>query len=375
MPSDSPKIKHRPLVPFDRGTLKEDAATFYVNNKIFEGFKNVTVKRNLMEMSGSFSITVTDKWEAEKLNFEIKPGDRIHCHIGKAAVFEGFVDRFTMNLTAGSRNITIEGRDKTADLIDCNHVGDSEFNKLDLKAIAEQLCSPFGIKVLNPFGVPIGKPFEKFTVKQGETVFEALNRAAKEKQLILLTSTHGNLIIDQRAPNRRASTDLVEGINIKVTGVNFDNSQRYSEYICKGQQPGLLGSPKDTTDNKGSAQDAGITRFRPKIFINEQSTDNDGTKSRAEFEAQLAIAKGFSCSVSLRDWREKDGSLWDVNKLVNLQAPSIGIREDLLIKSVSYRLSDGGRNVNLELIRKDSFEFKESVTKSSDPLDSIGWKK
>jgi len=373
MPSDSPKVKHRPRIPFDRGTLKEDAATFYVNNLVFDGFKNVSITRNLMNLTGSFSIVITDKWKISNSNFEIKAGDRIHCHIGKAAVFEGYVDRFSISISADTRNITIEGRDKTADLIDCSHQGSSEFNNLKIDEIAKQLCDPFGLKVLNPYGVDVGSAFEKFTVKQGETVFDAISRAAKQKQLILLTSTHGNLILDKRA-KRRAVTNLVEGINVKVTGATFDESQRFSQYVVKGQQPGLLGSAIDATQNKGTAIDAGVRRFRPKTIISEQSVDNDGAKKRAEFEAQLGVARSFSCSVSVVDWREANGDLWDVNKLVNLKAESIGIREDLLIRSVSYKLNDQGRSVTLDLIRKDSFEFSETVPKkNSSILDQVGY--
>ena len=51
MSNDSPKVNHRALKPFDYGTLREDAATFYVNNKVYEGFKNIRISRNLTSLS------------------------------------------------------------------------------------------------------------------------------------------------------------------------------------------------------------------------------------------------------------------------------------------------------------------------------------
>ena len=54
MSSDIPKVRHRAIRPFDRSTLLDDAATFYVNNRVYEGFKNIRLSRNLLSLTGSF---------------------------------------------------------------------------------------------------------------------------------------------------------------------------------------------------------------------------------------------------------------------------------------------------------------------------------
>tara|TARA_R110000803_G_scaffold162194_1_gene225799 strand:+ start:13307 stop:14428 length:1122 start_codon:yes stop_codon:yes gene_type:complete len=370
--NDSPKVSHKPVIPFDYGTLREDAATFYSDNKIFDGFKNVSITKKLMSLAGSFEITMTDKWKAERSDFQLKPGSRIHCHIGKEAVFEGYVDVMNLNITPGSRNITISGRDRTADLIDCSHVGPAEYNKLGIKEIAEQMTAPFGIKVINPFNVDLGSVFEKFTVRVGETVFEALTRAAKQREIVLLTSTHGNLIFD-KVGIRQSGTELVEGINVKITGSTFDNSQRFSEYIVKGQQPGLVGKGKETTQSKATAKDNGVTRYRPTIILADQSSDNDAAQKRANFESSFKSAKATKISCTVRDWRKISGDLWAVNELVFIDAKSIGVSGSFLIASVRFNLGDSGRSADLELVRKDAFNFLPEKKKSDDPLDTVGW--
>jgi len=369
---DSPLRRHRPLVPFDYGTLREDAATFYSNNKVFDGFKNVGISKSMTSLAGSFQIAMTDKWQVEKEDFELTPGSRIHCHLGKQAIFEGWVDRFNISISSGARNITISGRDRTADLVDCSHVGPSEFNELGLLAIATQMCAHFSIKVLNPDGVDLGAKFSKFTVRQGESVFEALNRAAKQREIILLTSTHGNLILTKRA-NKRAGTELVEGINMTLTGATFDNTERFSDYIVKGQQPGVLGDAKTASQSKATASDLGITRTRPLVIINDNATDIDSAQKKANFENAFRAAKGFEISCSVIDWRKEDGSMWDINELVPVYAPSVGVRETLLVKSVNFNLSESGRSADLVLVRKDAFLFEKTKTQSSDPLASLGW--
>lgn len=370
MASDNPKIKHRPLVPFDYGTLVKDAVTFYVNNKVFDGFKTVKIARNLTSLTGTFSIVVTDKWRVDQEDFEIKPGDRIHCHLGKTALFEGYVDKLSLSLNGTSRNITIEGRDKTQDIVDCSITTSSEFNDLTFTGIATQLLKSFNIKVLPQ--VSVGAKFPKFSVRQGETIFEALDRAAKERQLILLSSTHGNLVIQKRG-NQRANTELIEGINVLAAAVSFDNTQRFSNYIVKGQSTGLIGNPKDQTQNRGEAIDGGLGRFRPIIIIAENAVDNDGAQKRAEFESTFRAAKAMQVNVTVVGWKQKDGSLWEVNQLVQVDIRSIGIKQQLLIQKVKFDQSENGRRVEMELIRPDAFEFKKEIKKEDDPLDILGW--
>lgn len=370
--ADTPLVKHRAILPFDYGTLRKDAATFYSNNKLFEGFKNVGVKKSMTQLAGTFQITFTDKWQAQNENFELLPGSRIHCHLGKQALFEGYVDTYGINLTPGSRNLTIGGRDRTADLVDCSHIGASDFNDLGIKEIAEQLCAPFGIKVLNPDGVDLGSKFSKFTIRQGEKVFEALNRAAKQREIILLTSTHGNLILTKRA-NKRAGTELVEGVNMTLTGANFDNTERFRDYTVKGQQPGVLADVNLASASKASARDLGIKRYRPIIIINDNSSDVDACQKKANHENSFRSAKGFRISVSVLGWKKEDGNLWDINELVPVQARSIGINETLLIKDVNYVISENGRTCDLDLVRKDAFLFEEEKSEESDPLERVGW--
>jgi len=371
--SDTPKVSHRPKIPFDYGTLREDAATLYVNNKVFEGFKNITVKRNLLNMAGSFEIVITDVWQPMG-DFGIKPGDRIHCHIGKEAIFEGWVDTFNVSITSGSRNFSIAGRDRTADLIDCSAEGSNEFNGQDLRQIAEKLCSPFGIKVLNPNGVDLGKKFEKFSIKIGEKVFEALSRAAKAREIILLTSTHGNLVLDKVA-TKRSGTELVEGVNIRVTGANFDNSQRFSQVTVKGQQPGTLGGTKDASQGKGQAFDRAVTRYRPLTILADQASDTDAAQKRAQYETSIRSSKAFKCNGSVNSWRKKDGTIWKINELVPFKALSLGINDTLLISGITYTQTDAGRSVDLELIEKDAMKFQKEKNKKEEGgsiLDTIG---
>ncbi|MBE9542503.1 MAG: hypothetical protein IMF01_09310 [Proteobacteria bacterium] len=370
MSSDVPEVRHRATRPFDYSTLIDDAATFYINNKVYEGFKNIRLSRNLMSLTGSFEITLTDKWRVDKEDFDIKTGDRIHCHLGKNPLYEGYIDSLSISLSSTSRNLTISGRDKTADLVDCSIIGPAEYNNLDFLGIAKKLVEPFGLKVLS--NVDVGKKFAKFSIKQGETIFEALERAAKERELLLMSTTHGNLLIDKKG-SQRASSELVEGVNVLSAGAVFDNSERFSEYHVKGQQSGLIGDITDATESAGKSTDKGVLRHRPTLIISENAVDQDGAQKRAQFESSLRAAQATKVSIVVQGWRQKDGSLWNTNLITHVDCRSIGIKSDMLISRVKFDQGTGGRRTEMELIRKDAFEFKKEIKKSDDPIDSLGW--
>lgn len=370
MSSDNPKVRHKPVRPFDYGTLRNDAATFYVNNKVYEGFKNIKISRNLTSLTGTFQITLTDKWKIDQEDFELKPGDRIHCHLGKQALYEGYIDKLGISINSKTRNITISGRDRTSDLVDCSILGDNEFNDLSFEELAKKLCEPFGIKVIKQ--TDTGKKFLKFTVRQGETVFEALERAAKERKLLLFSSTHGNLVIDKKG-NTRASTEIIEGVNFKAGAAEFDNTERFSEYHTKGQAPGLVGNENDATKAKGVAYDRGIARYRPTLIIAENSVDTDGAQKRAEFQSSFRAANSSRVNCVVQGWTQTDGKLWATNQIVHIDVRSLGIKRDMLIQKVNFGQDNNGRQVELELIRPDAFEFKTEIKKEDDPLDVLGW--
>lgn len=360
----------KPVRPVDEGVETENAATFYVEGKVYEGFKNLKLERNLTSLTGAFEIVLTDKWRVDQEDFSLKPGLRIACKLGRKSLYNGYIDNMGISLSSGSRNLTISGRDITGDLVDCSIIGSNEFNNLTLDKIAQELVKPFGIKTI--IFADVGKPFTKFTVNQGETVFEALERLAKQRELLMTSSPEGNLVFEKKGIVR-ASTELIEGVNILGGGAQFNNSERFSEYHVKGQNPGLLGSADDNTKSKGLAKDLGITRYRPKVILAENAANAEDAQKRANWEAGFQAAKGTAVNILTQGWTQKAGELWAVNQTVFVDCQSLGIKQDMLIQRVKFDQSDGGRLTELELIRPDAFEFNTEVKKEKDPLDVLGW--
>lgn len=357
--------------PIDNGVIEDGAATFLVDGKVYEGFKNIRLARNLTALTGSFEIVLTDKWEVEQEDFSLKPGLEISCRLGETLLYSGYIDRLSISLSPSSRNITINGRDKTGDLVDCSILGKNEFNNQKLEQIVKEIVRPFGVGVI--VFSETGDKITKFTVNQGETVFEAIERLAKQRELLVTSSPAGNLVLEKKGVIR-SSSELIEGENIISAAVTFDNSERFSEYIVKGQNPSIFGDTESNTKGTGKAKDEGIERYRPILVLAENSSGSSDAKKRAVWEANIRAAKGMNVNVVTNGWTQKGGEIWAVNQTVHVDCRSIGIKQDLLINRVKFDQSESGRRTELELIRPDAFKFDtDTIKKSNDPLDILGW--
>lgn len=348
----------------------DDAVTLFANRQVFEGWEEVSISRQLNSIASSFSLGFTDKWRIDQESWVLRPGDAAHIHIGKQSVLNGYVDRLDVGLSAQQRTLNAGGRSKTGDLVDCSITGPISFADLKIDEIVRKLLEPFGLKLL--MQAETGAKFDKIVFRQGETVFEAIDRLARERSLIMMPSFEGNLILTKKG-NTRCVTELRQGVNILSGSANFDNSNRFSEYTVKGQ--GSQGSATDATQPVAKATDEGVSRFRPKVIVAENSINNGSAIDRARYEANIGAAKASEVTITVQGWFESDGSIWDVNKIVAVDSGFLGVRQDMLIEKVTYNKNNNGTTCELGLIRSDAFEFASSVSKDKDPVDLLGWEK
>lgn len=366
------RISRRPSPSTVNGNIVNDDPRYFIDKKVFKGFKTVTINLPLMSLCRSFNMVITDKWQSDQQDFEIKTGLRSECYLGENPVIDSYIDSMSINLREGSRNITVNGRCRTQDIVDCSVTKKFEYLNIGILEIAQEICKPFDVRVTSELS-NLGEKFKKVTIKQGETCYEVLLRLARMRKLVMFSTATGDIVIE-KIGQRRSKTALVEGENVKSATLDSDNSDRFSEYQVKGQSSGLTGKPEDATSSLGKSFDKGIKRFRPSILQAEGGADTDSAQSTAEFEASIRASKSLSVKAVVQDWRRKDGAIWSQNEIVPVDIPSIGIKADMLIGNVTFKdSSDGGKVTTLELMRKDALEFKPEVEESDDPLSGLGW--
>lgn len=347
-----------------------DALALTVGGLAFAGWKSVRVRLSMEHCASGFDLGVSDLFANFVMDRQdIAPGEACELVIGRETVITGYVDEVELSIDAGTHQVQVSGRDKTADLVDCSAVGKAgQWRGLRIEQIAAELAKPFGVAVRTQ--VDTGKALTSFALQEGETVFEAIQRAAQIRGLLLVTDGLGALVITRAGVNR-VTTPLTLGGNILTARARHDMRDRFSVYAAKGQVPGTEWSwGKAASQLKAVAFDSGVVRHRPMIITNDAPDVAASLADRVWWEANQRAAKSLEVHVTVQGWRHAHG-LWRPNTLVNVLAPELKIEDELLIVGVEYSLDENGSTTRLALTRSDAFSLLPM--KASTGVPKSGW--
>lgn len=337
-----------------------------IGTRVFTGWKEVSISKSITAASGSFAVTV-----AEKIPFPISPGDSVVIEFGQSKILTGYIDSVKIGFTSKDHTYGITGRDRTADLVDCSAANiPGQFVGLTAGQIANKLAGPLGVAVVSP--IEGRAVFPSFDLQPGETAWEAIERACRMRQFLAFSDEFGSLMISPPGA-MRAGVVLREGLNILEGESEQNHSERFSNYLVRGQSPGSDSwNGEDAAGAEGSVTDAGIIRYRPLIVVSESATDSVVAFERAKWEATVRAARGSRVKVKVQGWEEKEGgTLWRPNRLVTVVSRSMAVNSDFLIAGVNYNRGAAGTTATLDLVRPDAF-IPEPVVPAEDFVGD-GW--
>lgn len=347
-----------------------DDLALYINGKVYRGWTDVGITRAMDAVAGAFAISLTERWAAtpggiaQAEPWPILNGDACRLELAGEAVIDGYVDQFRPAFSATDHTIEIQGRDKTGDIVDCSafHQPDQWAN-LNLLQIAKILCDPFGVKVRAD--VDVGEAFPSIKLQQGESVFAAIDRLCRIRRLLASPDGAGGIVLT-RAGTARASVTLQQGANILSASGVLDTSQRYSQYVIKGQSVKSATSDGVAESHQESrVTDSDITRYRPLVVMADAGSS---TQERATWEANVRLGRSATAKITLAGWRQTPGGeLWKPNQLVGVKSSWLRMEGDMLIRQVTYRRSQTeGTVVDLDLVSPQAFS-PEPPDKKKDP--------
>lgn len=335
-----------------------------VGGRQYGGWQSIRIQRGLEQIAGAFELGITERWGGQRLARPIKPGEACQVLVDGAPVITGYVDDVRPAYDKESHRVVVAGRDKAGDLVDCSAIHKSgQWSGRTLAQICADLCAPFGIRVIDR--ARASEVFPTFAIQEGETAFEALERAARMRSVLLVSDGEGNLIID-RADTTLISVELVEGRNILAAEGEFSWRERFSRYIVKGQAQGddnLWGVA--VAGQKGAATDAAITRYRPLIVLAEDQGHGATFRRRAEWERNVRLGRGNRVTVTVQGWTHP-GGLWEPNRLVRVRSPFLDVDADLLIAAVTFTLDERGTRAELALCRREAFDVIAPAKKTQE---------
>lgn len=320
-------------------------ASLTVNGKVHSGWTEVSVTRSMETLAHTFDLTFTERWSDDSEPVPIREGDECELKIDAETIITGYVDDASIDYDANDHTMRVSGRSKTGDLVDCSAIyKKGAWAKQDIETIANNLCGPFGIGVT--LQVSAGDKFPKFNLEDGETVFEALERACRLRGLVMNTSADGELVFTSIGA-LSTKTVIEYGVNVLKGARAATWKDRFSKYIVKAQSEG-------DDDNRGSAisqakvevTDDVIDRYRPLIIQSECNAIGTGLSKRAAFERNVRAGRAQRLKYTLDGWENDDG-IWAPNTIVRVKDTLLDADAEMLV--VSVRLSKGADGTNTEL--------------------------
>ncbi|HDJ9891587.1 TPA: baseplate protein [Escherichia coli] len=355
-----------------------NTVTLRTDGRLFTGWTSVSVTRSIESVAGYFELGVNVPPGTDLSG--LAPGKAFTLEIDGQIVCTGYIDSRRRQMTADSMKITIAGRDKTADLIDCAAVySGGQWKNRTLEQIARDLCAPYGVTVRWELSdKESSAAFPGFTLDHSETVYEALVRASRARGVLMTSNAAGELVFSRAAST--ATDELVLGENLLTLDFEEDFRDRFSEYTVKGyaRANGAEGDDidaKSIVSRKGTATDSDVTRYRPMIIIADSKITAKDAQARALREQRRRLAKSITFEAEIDGWTRKDGQLWLPNLLVTIDASKYAIKTtELLVSKVTLILNDqDGLKTRVSLAPREGFLVPvESDRKNRKSGDSNG---
>ncbi len=386
----------------------QNRVSIRVGGKIYGGWKSVKISISMNQITRAFGLSVTDKFPGNLDFHRLRNGDLVQLYIGEDLVCTGYIDEVKVNYNGKQITVDVQGKSKTVDLVECcpvakygvgakqeenawkgvvigkdgqkkevppSAIQTTSWKNLKTSEIMASLAAPYGIAV-HSIG-EVGNKLANHTVVPGETVSESINRLITKDNLVVMDDEAGDLVIVEPGDAGDCTDALELGKNILSGDAKFNASKLFSRYVVLGQHSGTdTDFGRSASEDKGVVDSAFVTRPRLKVIKDQGQSGKKTCGERADFERRYQEALYHSATYTVQGWRQSDGSLWKVNSMVNVVDKLLGIKDSLLISSLSFSLTNQGSTTSLTVVGRDGYtrEIKSNAKetdKSANPWAGV----
>ncbi len=362
-----------------------------VNGVSYTDFTDIELGVSLTTLSGAFSFKAVAGGKSVITNaFPIKQGDSCTVLVDGVTKLTGFVEIINVAYSSQEHSISIQGRDKTGDVIDATVGANFNFDSgITLERVISQSLETAGItgiEVINNAGTI--RPFEAGELVQGsvgDSLQEFFELYARKRQVLLTTDGLGNIVLARAEAILIQNTTLLNELggvknNIKAANVTYNDSERYNTYVIHSQgNPsalnigGLQGSDQ-LEAALSTATDATIRTSRTLNMLAENSSSNEECTERAIWQSNIDRVRSFTYEVTLAGHSiEQLGTDWILNRLIPVIDDFADVDATLLINDIVWRYSvTGGSTTALGLVEKDAYLVELSEPVPAKQTDTLG---
>ncbi len=340
-----------------------DQLTLSVNGATYLGFQEASVTRSLKEFCPKFELTYVDRWEEAEQSWPITPGSDCQVDFGSKRLITGYVNRISWEVGDDYR-LSSSGRSKVQDILDSSATNKSgHWKGKTITEIAGELCEQHGIDVIYAVGGSDNVKFKRFDLDEGETVFDAIDRMAKLRGLLVTADEFGAVMfINTDSPTRYVA---IEDAIVISKSLEIDDSQRFSEYRLKAQTAGdNETSGKAVTTQNSIAKDPDVVRYRPMVLCAQGPGHKKELEAQARYERNIRAGQSASLTYEVMGILAPDGEPWAPGMAVSTIDDTFGIETTLLCDEAEYKVGESTLTTRITLVRPEAFSINDYPTKA-----------
>lgn len=334
-----------------------------VGGKRLSSWSNASVNVDIGDGVSDFSFTSFQEIEGDNLFAQ----QEVQVFVDNKLVITGYIDCLKPSFSAQGTKISIEGKSKSIDFVDCSPLLKGAYAKnTDLISLARMIAKQFNISIQDLTNQHIPIPY--IAENQGETCFDLIKRQTANLGFIIYPMPNGDIAIGKPKGKQLLGGFKFDPITKKSTGhivsgsTNIDFSDRYSEYIVKIQDDMY----KNQANVVSRYKDETIKRYRPKIITVDGDANN--SEKRARYHAQRASGEGTSVSLTTKTPYTDQNDFIEVGKTLYVNHQYLRVDQLMLVKSVTY--SDNakdGFSCEINLVDPKAYNLQKSPVNNSKP--------
>jgi prophage tail gpP-like protein len=332
-----------------------DDTTITIGGNTLSGWTEERITRRIEGCPNDFDLALTERYPGEADAFVIQGGDPCTVSIGDDVVLTGYVDRYARSYSAGDHKVSVSGRGKTQDLVDCSAEWPTgQISGANVLEIATKLAKPYGITV-TCLGDP-GPAIPQFNLTLGESAYDIIERICRYAGLLAYEGTDGNLIL-ANTQSTQAASGFTEGVNVQAAHVLSAMDQRFSAYVCFLMSMDVLEDSGQGGNQFASVPDINVPRHRLTYLIAEAGGGGqDICAKRAKWEAARRWGRGYSAQIIGDSWRDSAGALFAPNTQVPISLPNLKLDGvTWTIGEITYRRGMDGTTVEATCMNPSAF--------------------
>lgn len=269
-------------------------------------------------------------------NVDISQPLPVQFKLDGEVIFNGQIDSAGDDINDSSTQTSISGRSLSANLIDSRIKLDAIYNQR-FDQLLKIVVGPFGLGVRDDVG---GLPeIPEFQIN-AESPLDNLAQIAKQQNLMLIED-NGLIVIQRPGQQHEQNTVLEVGSNAQSLNVVRNFKDQFYQYEIQGAWDEAFAI---ATDNS-------VNTSRIKVIIADKLQDAESCKSRAQYEKNIAIAKGLHATVTLAGLHQGLTAA-AINKTIGVKDSNKKFNETLLIKTILISVNDKSETTSVEMFRE-----------------------